>query len=239
MKKMEKMWGIDVSYHNGDIDWKQVKKSGIQFAILRAGYSYTIDPKFTENARGCFNNNIPIGAYWFSYAMNKTAAKKEAQTCLGVISKWKIDYPVCFDFEYDSLEYAKKHGVNLSSSEMAEIAETFLSEIEKAGYYAMNYSNPDFLNKGFNKLLNRYDLWLARWSDITEPGFNCGIWQYSSVGSVPGISGSVDLDVSFHNYPEIINKKKKKKEEQELSDKIRTKINEIKEKLNELEGLIY
>lgn len=235
---MERKWGIDVSYHNGNIDWKAVKDSGIQFAILRAGYSYTIDNKFTENARGCYNNGIPFGAYWFSYALNPEAARKEAKCCLGVLSKWKLDYPVCFDFEYDSLDYAKKHGVNLSSKEMVSIAEAFLTEVEKEGYYAMNYSNPDFLGKGFGELTNRFDLWLARWGSLTEPGYNCGIWQYSSVGSIPGINGAVDLNVAYNDYPKIINVNKEENAKENKKKKELKLLNEIKEKINELESLV-
>lgn len=234
---MEKKWGIDVSYHNGDIDWKAVKNAGVQFAILRAGYSYSIDPKFSEYARGCLNNNIPIGAYWFSYALNPTSAKREANTCLGVVSKWKIEYPVCFDFEYDSLEYAKKHGINLTNNDMIEIASAFLSEIEKAGYYAMNYSNPDFLGRGFAKLTDRYSLWLARWGNLTEPGYDCGIWQYSSAGKIDGINGNVDMNMSFKDYPSII-QNNKEKEMQKNNDKAKKLIEEIKSKLAELEGVI-
>lgn len=101
----------------------------------------------------------------------------------------------------------------------------------------MNYSNPDFLNKGFNKLQGKYDLWLARWADIKEPGYDCGIWQYSSAGKINGISGSVDLNVALKNYPNIIFKKDEEKEEQN-KEKAKAILAEIKSKINELEGVI-
>lgn len=234
----ERFWGIDVSYHNGTIDWKKVKETGIEFAILRAGYSYTIDSKFKENAEGCRKNKIPFGVYWFSYALNPEMAIKEAKTCLSVISSYNLSYPVCFDFEYDSLKYAEKNNVKLSSKNLQDIARAFLTEIEKNGYYAMNYTNLDFISKGFGALTSRFDTWLAQWNSNSEPSHHCGIWQYSSTGEIPGISGKVDLDCSFKDYPSIINRDNDYNESENNKEKILEKINEIKKAINELEGML-
>ena len=232
-------FGIDISYHQGTIDWEQVKKSGIQFVIMRAGYANTIDAKFTEYARNCTRLDIPFGVYWFSYALNEEMARKEARTCLGTIAPWKLSYPVCFDFEYASVDYAKKNGVNLTSEQIGNIAKAFLEEIEKSGYYAMNYTNHDFILKGFAKLTSRFDTWYARWTDQPSPGFDCGIWQYSSTGKIPGISTQVDLDVAYKDYPSIIiSKKEDYKEEQENKENIKKLIQNIRANLNELEKLI-
>ena len=234
-----KKYGIDVSYHQGTIDWGKVKKAGIEFAIIRAGYANSIDIKFTEYARRCTALDIPFGVYWFSYALNEEMARKEARTCLGVIAPWKISYPVCFDFEYASLDYAKKNDVNISGKQMVNIAKAFLQEIENAGYYAMNYTNPDFLARGYHELVDRYDTWLSRWTNSNTPGYQCGIWQYSSTGIIDGISTNVDLDVAFKDYPAIINKKEQAtNEEADNKEAIKNKIAEIRKNLDELESMV-
>ena len=191
--------GIDVSKHQGRINWNKVAPH-IDFAMLRAGYGKgNIDAFFDMNAVACNNLNIPIGAYWFSYAYTPDMAKREAKFCIDIIKAHNIAYPVCFDFEYDSTKFAQKNGVKVTSNLMCEMAEAFLTEIEKAGYYAMNYTNIDYLNKGFAKLTGRFDTWLAQWN-VDEPTKKCGIWQYSDSGKMDGINGNVDMNLSYYDY---------------------------------------
>ena len=196
--------GIDVSKHNGDINWKKVKPE-IDFAMIRAGLGKNnIDIKFKQNANACTELNIPFGVYWFSYAYNKEMAKNEAIYCINAIKNYNLRYPVCFDFEYDSYEYARSKGKNLKPSEIKELCETFLSEIEKAGYYAMNYANTDYLkNYGMEGLTSRYDLWYG-YPEKEKCNRSCGIWQYSFKGRIAGITGKVDLDYAFKDYPAMI-----------------------------------
>ena len=197
--------GIDVSKHQGKIDWAKVSPQ-IDFAMLRAGYGKgNLDACFDMNAAACNNLGIPIGVYWFSYAFTPEMAKREAQFCINIIKPYKISYPVCFDFEYDSTKYAQKNGVKVTSDLLCDMATAFLSEIEKAGYYAMNYTNIDYLNKGFSRLTGRYDTWLAQWS-VSEPTKKCGIWQYSDSGKVSGINGNVDMDISYYDYTKYTTK---------------------------------
>ena len=105
-------------------------------------------------------------------------------------------------------DYMKKNGVTLTKSIATRHAEVFLAAIEKAGYYAGLYANPDYLGRFFDaSLLQKYDLWLAHYMDnpdLSSPSRSCGIWQHSSTGSVSGISGHVDLDVCYKDYPAII-----------------------------------
>jgi len=197
------MTGIDVSYAQGNINWDKAKNH-IDFAIIRAGYGKgNIDSKFIQNIKACNKLNIPCGIYWFSYALNDSMAKAEAEYCINLIKDYKIDFPVCFDYEYDSLNYAKKHNATPNKNLLVAIASAFLSRVEELGYYSMNYTNPDFLNRGFSELTNRFDTWLAEWR-VSSPNKSCGIWQYSSTGKIAGITGNVDLDISYNNYPEII-----------------------------------
>ncbi|MDO5547967.1 MAG: glycoside hydrolase family 25 protein [Eubacteriales bacterium] len=191
--------GIDVSHHNGTINWSKVKAAGIKFAIVRAGYgSNTADNRFDANAKGAIAAGIPIGVYWFSYALSNSDAKAEAKKCLEVIKGYKIDLPVFYDFEYDTVSYAKKHGVTLGKKQFNSFATAFLSEIEKAGYKGGIYYNVDYkLNYVDKSVCGKYVQWLARYA--SKPGYNCDIWQYSESGTVSGISGKdVDMNILYN-----------------------------------------
>ena len=198
-----RMKGIDVSRHNGDIDWTKIKKT-IDFAIIRAGYGAgNLDKKFIRNAVECERNAIPYGFYWFSYAYTPAMAKREADYCCDAIRSLNPTFPICFDFEYGSLDYAQQNGYNLKNDEIVNIAKAFLDRVEERGYYAMIYSNPDFLeNKGLKVLVPRYDLWIAKWSQ-TEPAYDYGIWQY---GTTKIDEAVFDANISVKNYPEIISR---------------------------------
>lgn len=199
--------GIDVSSHQGRIDWERVKAAGVQFAIIRAGYGLThVDPQFKRNAAECNRLGIPCGAYWFSYATTPKKAQHEALALLDLVKPYRMEYPLCFDLEYDTLRYAKQQGVTIGKAQATAHAKAFLSEIEKAGYYAMNYANKDYLLNMFNMVsLARYDLWYALWG--AKKDRDCGLWQYSSGGRVAGISGNVDLNNAYKDYPAIIQAK--------------------------------
>lgn len=202
------IFGIDVSEHNGVINWDKVKESGkVGFAMLRAGYGKgVIDKQFQRNASECNRLDIPIGVYWFSYAKNAKEAENEAEYCLSAISKYKIDYPVAFDFEDDSVRNCQKCGISIAGKEFATmLALNFLSVIRNAGYKPANYTNPAYLNQYFDiGRLSDYDLWLAKWpsnpNPEKRPSNNPHIWQYSSTGSVPGIITHVDMNVCYVDY---------------------------------------
>ena len=194
--------GIDVSNHNGDIKWITVNNE-IDFAMIRAGYSLTMDAKFEANIKSCNALGIPCGVYWFSYALSKDAVLNEAKRCVEVISKYKIQFPVAFDWEYDSDEYYyKMTGYKLGNDVRAEYAEIFLNYIKSKGYIPMLYTNVDYIdNKGFSKIYKNYDLWLAHWG-VIKPKYECQIWQTNSTGYVNGINGNVDMNIAYKNYNE-------------------------------------
>lgn len=197
--------GLDVSKYQGTIDWSQVKSAGYDFAMLRAGYGFnTIDPQFQRNASECNRLGIPIGAYWFCYALNPDIAVQEATGCLNAISGYRLDYPVCYDIEQDSVNYAAQNGITITPSLATDIVTAFCNYIEEQGYYAMFYTNKNFLNTYFPAdFSSRYALWYAYYTNSFD-GTNCGIWQYTNQGSIPGISGNVDLDIGFIDYPSVI-----------------------------------
>lgn len=199
------MRGIDVSNHNNDINWKEAKKE-LDFVIIRAGFGKNnIDGKAVQNVRGCIDNKIPYGLYWFSYATTVDMAKKEADYLCDFADDFNPTYPLCYDWEYDSDNFASKQGIKMTNNMRIKFAEAFLSEVENRGYYAMLYTNIDYLKKGFDKLRNKYDIWLAQWG-VKEPSLKCGIWQRSDRGICAGISGNVDTNISYKNYPSIITK---------------------------------
>lgn len=194
--------GIDVSKWDGDIDWKKVKKAGIDFAIIRAGYGQnSIDYKFRENIEGAYKNGIIVGIYWFSYAYNTNMAKNEAKKCMEILKiyKNKITMPVFFDFEYDSMDHANKHGVTLNKNEVSDIAETFCHTITKGGYRCGIYTNLDYVNRYFKQdVLNKYDVWIAQWTSTCTYKHKYIMWQYSSTGRVPGITTNVDMNLYYN-----------------------------------------
>lgn len=195
--------GIDVSKWNGDINWPNVKKAGIQFAIIRAGYGQnTIDYQFKKNIQGCIDNDIYVGIYWFSYALNDDMAIKEAKKCIKVIEPYRdqIKLGVWFDYEYDSVAYATRNGVHINRAKCTSITYAFCKEITKAGYDAGIYTNLDFINNYYTKeILDEYDIWLAIWNNNVKSVYKdkCLVWQYTDNGRVKGIVGKVDMDIYY------------------------------------------
>ena len=205
LRKVEKddklkgeLLGIDVSKWNGDINWKEVKKAGIQFAIIRAGYGKnTVDQQFERNIEGCIKNDIYVGVYWFSYAYTDDMAAKEAAFCNKVIEPYKehIKLGVWFDFEYDSTAYATRHGVHITKDKCTDITYSFCKAIEKYGYKVGIYTNIDYANNYYTKqILEEYYVWIADWEAECRYDGKYLIWQYTDGGIVKGINGKVDMD---------------------------------------------
>lgn len=196
--------GIDVSAWQGDINWSVVKNS-IDFAIIRAGYGQgNIDTKAKKNVKGCEDNNIPFGLYWFSYAYTVEMARKEAQHLLQFVKEHTPLFPLYFDFEYDSVDYADRKGVVITNKLLCDMATAFCEELENGGYYAGIYANEDYVKRMYGEdIFKRYDLWYASWGS-PEPGRSVNLWQNSSSGKVNGISGNVDTNVAFMDFPTLV-----------------------------------
>lgn len=199
--------GIDVSAHQGRIDWAKVKNSGIQFAILRLGIGSDIssqdDAYFEANVQGCESVGLPWGAYLYSYALNLEDARSEVQHALRLLNGKRPEYPVFFDME-DADGYKAKHGMP-SNQGLVDICKTFLLGIEDAGYYASLYASLSWLNNQLNSSeLDRFDKWVAQWNKSCSYKKPYGIWQYTDSGKVDGINGNVDMNIAYTNYPEII-----------------------------------
>lgn len=193
--------GIDVSKYQGNIDWKKVKASGINFAMIRAGYGKfesQKDPKFEQNYNNARAAGILVGAYYYSYAKSKADAKKEAQLFIKYAKGKRFEMPLALDVEEQS-QAAKGRGF------VSDIIRTFCEEVENAGYYVSVYANKNWLDNYIDDdCKRRYDIWLAQWANKPSYKGSFGMWQNSSNGAVSGIAGRVDTDFAYKDYPSII-----------------------------------
>lgn len=205
--------GIDVSDNNGKIDWQAVKNSGINFAIIRLGFGNDDvsqdDKRFLENVSECERLGIDWGAYIYSYAMNTSEALSEAAHCLRLLAGKKPTFPICFDME-DADGYKRNRG-GLSKETAVAICDTFLSAMEQNGYYSCLYASLSWLGGILNdRRLDRYDKWVAQWNTVCEYGGSYGLWQYGGSTNyiespyLAGLSGAVDKDYAYYDYPEVI-----------------------------------
>lgn len=192
--------GIDISVWQGKIDWSEVAKDeNVEFVILRAGYGKHVsqkDTRFEEYYAGCKRYNIPVGAYWFSYATTKEDAIQEAKACIECIKGKQFEYPILFDIEHSSQ----------ASKAIADvIIPAFCDTLKAAGYYVGVYTYYSFIKSYISEsIYSKYDLAIAHYANST-PWSDKEIWQYSSKGSIKGINGDVDLDYCYiDNYPEKI-----------------------------------
>ena len=203
--------GIDVSLHQGIIDWDTVKKAEkIDFAILQAGYGRLAsqkDPQFERNYSECKRLGIPCGCYWYSYAVTAEEAKLEAAACLEVIKGKKFEYPIYFDIEEKRQQ--------LGMGKVTEMCKAFCQALEAAGYWVGIYSYKSFLEAYVDKATrSRYAIWLAHYTSTTSYKDPYGIWQYSVAGNedndivkkgkVAGVNAECDLDYAYIDYPSAI-----------------------------------
>lgn len=194
---------IDVSKWQGNnIDWDKVKAAGIEGVMLRAGYGRYAsqkDPTFERNYTEAKRVGLAVGAYWYSYATTATQAAQEASVFLDVLAGKQFELPVAYDIEYEPGILA------LTTAQRTQLVKTFLSMVEQAGYYGILYASTDFIANKLNyRELTRYDVWAAQYGSKCTCPMPYGMWQYTSTGKVDGISGNVDLDTGYKDYPTII-----------------------------------
>ena len=195
------MSGIDVSQHNGNIEWEKVRESGIDFAIIRCGYGRDRvsqdDSKFERNVKECERLGIPYGVYLYSYAGDAEGATSEAEHAMRLIRNTGANpsLGVWIDIE-DADGYKNRNGISYDTSEI--VANTFCNILRNNGYragiYASLYWFRDYLN---SDSLSIYEKWVAQWNSRCTYEKNYLIWQYSSSGSVNGIIGNVDMDYYY------------------------------------------
>ena len=198
--------GIDVSSHQGEIDWQKVAGSGVEFVMIRLGYrgygeegKINLDPYFQQNIAGAKAAGLKVGVYFFSQAINIQEAAEEAAFVLENLGGQYLDYPLVYDWETISSSGARTKG--LDNTTLTDCAITFCDSVAMAGYTPMIYYN---LPVGYTHYqldrLTAYDVWFAQYASTPSMYYNYRIWQYSDSGSIPGISGKVDMDLAFIPY---------------------------------------
>lgn len=191
--------GIDVSKWQGDINWQEVKDSGVEFVMIRMGYQtdydgdYKIDPYFVSNIEGAKAVGLPVGLYFYSYAKNVNQAKEQAEWVKENLKDYEIDLPIAFDWE----SWSSFNTTGMSLYTINKSANTFLDVLQEAGYKGMLYSSKSYLEKIWYP--TSYETWLAQYNDKATYGGEYSMWQMSSSGRVGGIKGDVDIDIMYLN----------------------------------------
>ena len=189
--------GLDISKWQGDVDYTKLKESGVEFVIIRVGYTkgtngeYILDNKFIDNIKGANENNIPVGIYFYSYANSKLHSISDALWVISQIKDYKVELPVAFDWE----EWKDFNEYNLSFFDLTSIGEAFLHTLEKYGYKGLLYSSKSYLE--YIWLPTKYDIWLAHYTSKTNYEGNYKVWQLCDDGIVDGINGTVDIDIMY------------------------------------------
>lgn len=210
-------YGIDVSKHQGEIDWKAVANTKqVDFAFIRAGFrgygqegTLNVDPKFSYNAKNANAQGIKVGAYFFSQAVNVEEAKEEAYFLLDILKGHTINYPVAIDVEYANTAHTGRAD-NVSREMRTQICIEFLTIIQNAGYIPMIYADKYFATDNLDmSKLQKYEFWMAHYTGATQTNpllkpsdykGNYAIWQYTSKGKINGISGDVDMNLGYKKW---------------------------------------
>ena len=198
--------GIDLSEYQGEVDFAAMKDAGVEFVMLRIGGRYYGDEgalyedkafdNFYEQAKSA---GLKIGAYFFSQATSAADAKQEAEYTIQKLNGRTLDYPVALDWENIAEEDARTD--HITGDQLTEIAETFCDTITGAGYKAIVYSNTQqmFIMYDFETMKD-YDFWLADYREFPTMYYKFDMWQYTMTGSIAGVEGTVDLNLSFTDF---------------------------------------
>lgn len=207
--------GIDVSYHNGTINWKKVKEDGIDFAIIRVAYrgyengKLAMDVKALENMRKANEEEIPIGVYIFSQATTAKEAAQEADYIVSKIRGYKIDLPVVLDFEYVAVGVGRLYKAKLSKSQATSVCTSFCKRVKALGYTPMVYASKSMYEDKIYAadVSQEYPIWMAHYTKSTNYAGEYEYWQYSSKGDVKGIDDHyVDFNYRYLNTLRITGK---------------------------------
>ncbi len=199
--------GVDISKYQDHVDFNKLKKAGVDFCMIRVGArgygtgQLILDENFQDNIKRATDAGLEIGVYFFSQAITQDEVMEEANMVLEYIADYDVTYPVAFDMEYIDNDTARVE--QLSKKEKTEIAKTFMDTIKAAGYTPILYGKKEWLIKKLDLTeLEDYDVWLSQYEDIPDYPYKFTMWQYTNQGTVDGISGKVDLNISFIDYSE-------------------------------------
>lgn len=203
---VSKVYGIDVSYYQGNIDWKKVKNSGVEFVIIRVGYrgygsagTLVEDPKFKTYLDGATKAGLKVGVYFYTQAITTAEAKAEAKFVLDKIKGYSLQMPVYYDIESVDYDTGRLDSAGLSKAQKTALCTAFCDTIIKSGYSAGVYANYTWLNYYIDGagLGKKYPIWLAHYTSNTNYDQRMDMWQYSGSGTVSGISAYTDVNVWY------------------------------------------
>lgn len=197
--------GIDVSRYQGTVDFSKVRSAGVEYAMIRCGYrSYgsgvlTEDSTFKANIENALSNQLDVGVYFFTQAVTTDEAKEEADYVLSLIRPYNIRYPVVLDVEEIYNDTYRQE--NLSKEELTDVVITFCDQIKNAGYTPMIYGNLKcFIGMLDLQRLENYEKWFAYYGEEPYFPYEISMWQYTDTGTIDGISGNVDFNISFKKW---------------------------------------
>jgi len=203
-RKVSRM-GIDISKEQGLVDFNKVKKAGVEFVMIKVGArgygsgQLIADENFESNLLGAQKSGLSTGVYFFSQAITEAEAVEEANLVIESLSENKISYPVAYDMEKIKGDTARTDSLNKETR--TKIAQAFLKTIKGAGYKTILYGNKEWLLTKINlSSLSEYDIWLSQESDIPDYPYKFNLWQYTYEGTIDGVSGKVDFNISFTDY---------------------------------------
>ncbi|MDR0983637.1 MAG: glycoside hydrolase family 25 protein [Ruminococcus sp.] len=203
--KIKSLVGIDISYHQKNINWAAVKNAGVEFAMIRVGYrgygdgSLQYDQDYRKNIEGALNNGIKVGVYFFSQALNAEEGLAEANFILDAISEYDITFPVVFDWEPGGGDSPRSQDATVDG--LTDAAVAFCEQVKNNNYIPMIYQsrNYSYLKYDLSRLKD-YEYWIADLNDTCSYKYQFKMWQYDTAGTVPGIEGRVDLNICFTDY---------------------------------------
>lgn len=203
---VSKVYGIDVSYYQGNIDWKKVKNSGVEFVIIRVGYrgygsagTLVEDPRFKTYLDGATKAGLKVGVYFYTQAITTAEAQEEAKFVLDRIKGYSLQMPVYYDIESVDYDTGRLDSAGLSKAQKTALCTAFCDTIIKSGYSAGVYANYTWLNYYIDGagLGKKYPIWLAHYTSNTNYDQRMDMWQYSGSGTVSGISAYTDVNVWY------------------------------------------
>ena len=203
--------GCDLSYHNKYVNWDELAASGCEFVMLRCGYrgysqgGLAKDEKFDQYAQEAQRVGIKLGVYFFTQALDVEEAEEEAKYVLNLIEDYDISYPVAFDTEYIDDEEARTNTTEISDELRSDICRAFCEKIKENGYYPMIYASENWMRRYLElEPLKEYDFWAPQYLDENDFLYDFTMWQYTDKGSIPGVKGDVDLDISMVDYASFV-----------------------------------
>ena len=205
--------GCDLSYHNKNVNFDELKAAGCEFVMLRCGYrGYSAgglakDEKFDTYASEAQRVGLKIGVYFFTQALTVEEAKEEAEFTLSLIENYDISYPVAFDTEYIDDEEARTNTTEISDELRSDICVAFCERISEEGYYPMIYASENWFRRSLElEPIRKYDFWAPQYLEENDFLYDFTMWQYTDEGEIPGVSGPVDLDISMVDYAAFVPK---------------------------------